>query len=281
MQVTLGMLLIGKITIIRAILLGIAQVVGAIAAAFVVQVLFTGVLNVDTTPSTTTSVAQAVIVEMLLTTQLVFTIFMLAAEKHTGNYLAPVGIGFSLFIGELVGVFWTGGSMNPARSLAPAVATKSFHQTQWIYWVGPFAGAILAVIIYKIVTVLEYTSAGSLPGDGDLPIAEPTRTDSEPRKDSDEDMPATKDISPPAGYATSYQPPVEPRQVVVPRQNAAARLPEHGQDFNSGNSFEMAPVSRGRYEPQMYAAEHTGIMHDGTMHHAGLPIEIVPPKKVL
>jgi len=284
MQVTLGMLLIGKITIVRAILLGMTQCVGAIAAAFVVQALFSGGLNVDTTPSATTSNAQAVIVEMLLTAQLVFTIFMLAAEKHTGNYIAPVGIGLSLFIAELVGVFWTGGSLNPARSLAPPVATRSFHNTQWIYWVGPFVGAILAVIIYKIVTVLEYTTAGSLPGDEVLPTAEPERTDSEPRKDSDEDVAATKDIISPTGYATSYQPPVEPRQVVVPRQSAAVArsIPEHGQDSELlGSSFEMAPVSRGRYEPQMYAAEHTGAMHDGTMHHAGLPIEIVSPMKVL
>lgn len=40
---------------------------------------------------------------MLLTAQLVFTIFMLAAEKHIGNFIAPIGIGLSLFVGELTG----------------------------------------------------------------------------------------------------------------------------------------------------------------------------------
>jgi aquaporin related protein len=50
-----------------------------------------------------------VVIEMFLTAELVFTIFMLAAEKHKGTFLAPVGIGLALFIAELSGVFFTGG----------------------------------------------------------------------------------------------------------------------------------------------------------------------------
>ncbi len=46
---------------------------------------------------------------MFLTAELVFTIFMLAAEKHKGTFLAPVGIGLALFVAELAGVFFTGG----------------------------------------------------------------------------------------------------------------------------------------------------------------------------
>ena len=101
--VTVGMWLIGAINFTRAVLLFITQLIGAIVAAYIVQALFTGGLNVSTTLSTTTSLAQGVIIEMILTLQLVFTIFMLAAEKHTGNFIAPVGIGLSLFIAELVG----------------------------------------------------------------------------------------------------------------------------------------------------------------------------------
>lgn len=179
--VTLGMVLIGNITIIRGILLFIAQMLGAIVSAYVVQALFTGKLNVSTTLSTTTSDAQGVIIEMLRTAQLVFTIFMLAAEKHTGNFIAPVGIGLSLFIAELTGmffeklftmfmstdiskgVFWTGGSLNPARSFAPAVAIASFEKTQWVYWVGPLAGSVLAVILFKVIKMLEYETANPDP----------------------------------------------------------------------------------------------------------------------
>ena len=84
----------------------VAQMVGAIVGAFLVSALFTGQLNVSTTPFATTTNAQAVLIEMLLTTLLVFTIFMLAAEKHTGNFVAPVGIGLALFIAELVGMYF-------------------------------------------------------------------------------------------------------------------------------------------------------------------------------
>ncbi len=101
--VTVGMYLIGAIDIIRAALLFVTQIVAAIAAAAIVNGLFTGGLNVSTELSATTSIAQGVIIEMLLTMSLVFTIFMLAAEKHTGNFIAPVGIGLALFVAELTG----------------------------------------------------------------------------------------------------------------------------------------------------------------------------------
>lgn len=47
---------------------------------------------------------------MFLTAELVFTICMLAIEKHQGNFLAPIGIGLALFIAELAGVYYTGGA---------------------------------------------------------------------------------------------------------------------------------------------------------------------------
>lgn len=97
------MVLIGAISIVRGVLLFIIQIVAGIVAAFIVQALFQGDLAVSTTLGGGTTVAQAVVIELILTAQLVFTIFMLAAEKHQGNFIAPVGIGLSLFIAELVG----------------------------------------------------------------------------------------------------------------------------------------------------------------------------------
>ena len=49
--------------------------------------------------------------------------------------------------------------MNPARSLAPCIVNRSFPSYHWIYWVGPIAGVILAVIVYKLVKALEYETA--------------------------------------------------------------------------------------------------------------------------
>lgn len=51
---------------------------------------------------------------------------MLAAEKHKGTFLAPIGIGLALFVAELGSVMFTGGSLNPARSFGPDVVLGQF-----------------------------------------------------------------------------------------------------------------------------------------------------------
>jgi aquaporin related protein len=98
---------------------------------------------------------------MFLTAQLVFTIFMLATEKHEGTFIAPIGIGLSLFVAELMGVFYTGGSVNPARSFGPAVVTHTFNSYHWIYWLGPVLGAIVASTFYMFIKALEYETVNS------------------------------------------------------------------------------------------------------------------------
>lgn len=114
--VTLGMALIGAVPWIRAGLVFISQILGAMAASAVVSALFPGPLNVATTLGGDTSVVRGLFIEMFLTAMLVFTIFMLAAEKHKGTFLAPVGIGLALFIAELAGVYFTGGRLALERS---------------------------------------------------------------------------------------------------------------------------------------------------------------------
>jgi len=97
------MWIIGSLTAFRAILLAVIQILAAICAAGLVSVMFPGDLNVKTQLSPTTTLAQGFFIEMILTAQLVFAIFMLAAEKHAGTFIAPVGIGLALFIAELTG----------------------------------------------------------------------------------------------------------------------------------------------------------------------------------
>lgn len=97
------MYLIGSFNLVRMILLFITQLIGAIIAAAIVSVLFPGDLNVSTNLRATTKLGQGVVIEAILTGQLIFTIFMLAAEKHSGTFIAPVGIGLALFIAELTG----------------------------------------------------------------------------------------------------------------------------------------------------------------------------------
>jgi len=89
--VTIGMCLIGALPWVRGILLFFTQIAGGIASAALVSCMFPGELNVRTTLGGGTSVVQGLFIEMILTAQLVFTIFMLAAEKHKSTFIAPVG----------------------------------------------------------------------------------------------------------------------------------------------------------------------------------------------
>ena len=85
------MCLIGALPWFRGVLLFISQILGGMVASALVECMFPGALNVQTTLGGDTSVVQGLFIEMFLTAQLVFTIFMLAAEKHKATFIAPVG----------------------------------------------------------------------------------------------------------------------------------------------------------------------------------------------
>lgn len=127
------MLLIRAISPIRAVVLFIAQMCGGMLASVIVRFLFPEAFNVRTTLGGGTNLAQGVFIEAILTAELVFTILMLAWEKHRATFIAPVGIGLALFVAEMAGVYFTGGSLNPSRSFGPCVVTAKFDQEHWIY----------------------------------------------------------------------------------------------------------------------------------------------------
>jgi len=157
--VTLGMCLVGVVPCLRGALFFVAQILGGIAAAGVVSCLFPGPLTFRTSLGGGTSVTRGLFIEMFLTAELVFTILMLAAEKHKATFIAPIGIGLSLFIAMLTATYFTGGSLNPARSFGPSVVSHNFPGYHWIYWVGPILGSLLASGFYKFIKMLEYESA--------------------------------------------------------------------------------------------------------------------------
>lgn len=97
------MALVGAVGWAKALLLIVSQVLAGIAAAAVVSGLFAGPLTVRTTLESNTSVVRGLFIEIFLTFELIFCIFMLAAEKHRSTFLAPLGIGLALFIAELAG----------------------------------------------------------------------------------------------------------------------------------------------------------------------------------
>lgn len=90
--VTFGMCLIGALPWFRGALLFFTQLIAGMAAAALVQCMFPGELNCQTTLGGGATVVQGLFIEMFLTAELVFTIFMLAAEKHKGTFIAPVGM---------------------------------------------------------------------------------------------------------------------------------------------------------------------------------------------
>ncbi|KAF6817774.1 MIP family channel protein [Colletotrichum sojae] len=171
--VTLAMFLVRAIPASRAMCLFIAQLLGGMLASVIVRFLFPESFNVRTSLGGGANLVQGVFIEAILTAELVFTIFMLAKEKHRATFIAPLGIGMALFISHLAGIQFTGASLNPARSFGPCVVTATFESEHWIYWVGPFIGALISVVFYKFIKTLEYEMAN--PGaDGD-PENDPTQ----------------------------------------------------------------------------------------------------------
>jgi len=142
--VTFALALTKAITPARAALFTIAQVLGGITAAAIIHGLTPGNLNVSTRLGGGMSTSRGpgsfqlillsgLFLEMFLTAQLVLAVFMLAVEKHKATFIAPVGIGLTLFTLHLAGIFYTGASMNPARSFGPDVVIGNFPAYHWIY----------------------------------------------------------------------------------------------------------------------------------------------------
>ncbi|KAF2998798.1 hypothetical protein E8E13_000822 [Curvularia kusanoi] len=155
--VTLGLVLTGSLSPLRGIILFPAQILAAICAGALVSCMFPGdIALVDTTLAPGVSVAQGVFIEMFMTAELVFVVLMLAVEKSKDTFLAPVGVGLALFVAMMGGVYFTSGSLNPARSFGPAVASRKFTHYHWIYWIGPFLGSLLAACYYKFVKHFNY-----------------------------------------------------------------------------------------------------------------------------
>jgi aquaporin related protein len=159
--VLLAMCITGNLPWIRAAFLFPAELLGSICASALIRCMYPGAqqVNFGTTLGNGTSITQGVFIEMFLTALLVFTILMLAAEKHYATFMAPVGIGLALFVAMMAGVSYTGASLNPARSFGPAVAAPSFPSYHYIYWFGPIMGALLAAFYYKFVKYFNYEEA--------------------------------------------------------------------------------------------------------------------------
>ncbi len=156
--ITLGVLLSGRMNGKDAAMYMVFQVVGAVLAAAVLSVM------VSTSPElahgTTTganacsgTTVNGLIAEIVLT--FIFVLVVLGATAKTNgatNNFAGLAIGLSLILIHLVGINYTGTSVNPARSIGPALfeGGKALADL-WVFIVGPFVGAALAALVWKVI----------------------------------------------------------------------------------------------------------------------------------
>jgi MIP family channel proteins len=162
--ITFGMCLVGSLPWSRGACIAVSQMLAGMTAAGLVSCVFPGELRAETLLGSGTSIVRGFFIEALLSAAFVFSVFMLAAEKHKGTFIAPIGIGLALFVAQLVGGPFTGASLNPARSFGAAVASHHFPGYHWIYWIGPLVGSLLAAGFYKVVKSLEAELALALQG---------------------------------------------------------------------------------------------------------------------
>ncbi|RXM93018.1 Lens fiber major intrinsic protein [Acipenser ruthenus] len=121
------------------------------------------------------SLGQATTVEVFLTMQLVVCIFAVTDERRNGRMgSAALAIGFSVTLGHLLGMYYTGAGMNPARSFAPAVLVRNFIN-HWELKSRRFWRAVLAETLGSLIFVMAALGS-SLPSPGQgcsVPLVQP------------------------------------------------------------------------------------------------------------
>ncbi|XP_036897094.1 aquaporin-1 [Sturnira hondurensis] len=152
--VTLGLLLSCQISIFRAIMYIVAQCVGAIVATAILSGITSSLPNNSLGSNALApgvNSGQGLGIEIFATLQLVLCVLATTDRRRRDlGGSAPLAIGLSVALGHLLAIDYTGCSINPARSFGSAVISHNFTD-HWVFWVGPFIGAALAVLIYDFI----------------------------------------------------------------------------------------------------------------------------------
>jgi aquaporin Z len=151
--VTIAALADKRIDITNAVGYIVAQVIGGLAAALVLGAIFdqATVQTVITQPSNGVTDIEALVLETLFTA--VFLAVILTVTKRSATQ-ASVAIALALVVIHLALVPFTGSSVNPARSIGPALVGGDVDAL-WIYVVGPFVGGIIGWALYRYFTPAE------------------------------------------------------------------------------------------------------------------------------
>ena len=142
--VTLAFAVRGNFPWIRVPAYIVAQVVGAVLAAWFLQVMYGGVMNGATEPTPDVSLTVAMLTEAVLTLGLVSVILGTASGARNVGINGAIAVGAYIGLVSVWGAPVSGASMNPARSFAPELVGGNLTN-YWIYLVGPIIGAMVAV----------------------------------------------------------------------------------------------------------------------------------------
>ena len=158
--VTLGFAVAGRFPWRYVLPYSVAQVLGGIAAAALAALLFGGGHGAHIPASG--PLARAVGVEAVLTFFLMLVIISVATDKRANGAVPGLAIGLTVVFDVLIGGAITGGSMNPARSLGPALfAGGPALSVYWLYVVGPILGALVAARLYETLRGGEHHAQGA------------------------------------------------------------------------------------------------------------------------
>jgi aquaporin Z len=138
----------------------IAQVLGAIAAAFLLRYIASGAPGFDIAGGLASNGYGAhspggYSMQSALATEVVMTFFFLliilgATDKRAPAGFAPIAIGLGLTLIHLISIPVSNTSVNPARSTGPAIVVGDWALSQlWLFWVAPIVGAVLAGVVYR------------------------------------------------------------------------------------------------------------------------------------
>lgn len=182
--VTLGVLLTHRIAAREAAGYWVAQVLGAIAGAALIKGLTwfggvkdqTGALGANAWGAAVSG-SGAFVIEVVLTFLLVFVVLLVTNRPAAAGF-AGLAIGLSLAVVHLVAIPLDGTSVNPARSIGPALFAGGTALTQlWLFIVAPLLGAAIAAIVASLLAVTEVTEVQE-PGLG--AHGEPVHVDGSP-----------------------------------------------------------------------------------------------------
>jgi aquaporin Z len=178
--VTMGFVVSGRMSLTEAGGYWLAQFAGGIVGALVLWGMFTttkgytraldglGTNGWGNQSMTGISMGGAFLVEVVLT--FLFVLVVLGATSRLGTpAFAGLGIGLALTVVHLIGIPLTGTSVNPARSLGPALVVGHTALSQvWLFIVAPLVGGIIAALVYRYL----FADAGITPAGQDEPLAE-------------------------------------------------------------------------------------------------------------